>query len=140
MRKLLTVTMALSVLAAAAPLTAQQPPEVKPGPEHKMFKDSEGTWELTFKTAGEDSKGTSTGTVGLGGLWLLEHVKADFSGLAYEGRGSTTYDPAKKKYINVWIDSMSTHPMISEGTYDKGTKTLTMVGKMPTPDGKTVKA
>jgi hypothetical protein len=30
--------------------------------------------------------------------------------------------------------------MISEGTYDKATKTFTMVGNMPMPDGKTLKA
>jgi hypothetical protein len=29
--------------------------------------------------------------------------------------------------------------MVSEGTYDKSTKTLTMTGDMPTPDGKNMK-
>ena len=52
---------------------------------------------------------------------------------------ATSYDPAKKKYINIWIDSMSTTPMISEGAYDKPTKTLTLVGNMQMPDGKSMK-
>jgi hypothetical protein len=29
--------------------------------------------------------------------------------------------------------------LVSEGTYDKATKTLTLTGDMPTPDGKNVK-
>ncbi len=140
MRKIFTVTMALGVLAAAARLTAQQPPEVKPGPEHERLKESEGTWDATIKSTAGDSKGTLSCQVGLNGLWLLEQFKSDFGGMTFEGRGATSYDPAKKKYINVWIDSMSTRPMISEGSYDKSRKTMTMVGNMPMPDGKSMKS
>ena len=43
----------------------------------------------------------------------------------------TVEDPAKKKYINVWFDSMSTAPMIMEGTYDKDNKVLTTTGEGP---------
>jgi hypothetical protein len=34
---------------------------------------------------------------------------------------------------------MTTSPLLSEGTYDKSTKTTTMVGEMPLPDGKRMK-
>jgi hypothetical protein len=34
---------------------------------------------------------------------------------------------------------MSTTPMLSEGTYDKVKKTMTMVGNMTMPDGNTMK-
>jgi hypothetical protein len=50
-----------------------------------------------------------------------------------------TYDAAKKKYVGVWIDSMSTAPMVMEGTFDAAKKTLTMVGDGPGPDGKPTK-
>jgi hypothetical protein len=76
-----------------------------------------------------------TVSVGLNGLWLHEHFKGDFGGAPFEGRGSTSYDLAKKKYVNVWIDSLITSPMLSEGTYDKSARTLTLVGTMPMPDG-----
>ena len=91
-------------------------------------------------TVGGESKGTLSCKVGLNGLWLLEHFKCEFGGMSFEGRGATSYNASKKKYINVWIDSMGTAPMVSEGTYDKSTKTITMVGNMQTPDGKTMKA
>ena len=46
------------------------------------------------------------------------------------------YDPIKKKYVSVWVDSMSAAPMIFEGEYDAAGKTLTMFSDSPTPDGK----
>lgn len=137
--KFLKLTMALGVLALAARLTAQQPPEVKPGPAHEKLKEAEGTWDAIIKSPAGDSKGTLSCKIGLGGLWLLEHFKGDFGGMTFEGNGATGYDPAKKKYVNVWIDSMSTLPTLSEGTYDKATKTMTMTGDMPMPDGKSMK-
>jgi hypothetical protein len=137
MRRVCTLTAALLLLAAMTPVTAQQP--VKPGPEHEMLKQHEGTWEATIKSSAGDSKGTLTCKAGLGGLWVLEHFQGDFGGMAFEGRGAITYDPAKKKYVSIWIDSMSTSPAVSEGTYDKATKTMTMVGDMPMPDGKSMK-
>ena len=138
MRKVFMLTAALGLLVAAARLTAQ-PPDVKPGPEHAILKEAEGTWDATVKSMGGESKGTMSCKVGLNGLWLLEHFTADFGGMSFEGRGATSYDPAKKKYINVWIDSMSTSPMVSEGTYDNAKKSMTFVGNMPTPDGKSMK-
>jgi hypothetical protein len=138
LRKFLTATVALAVLVGTARLTAQQP-EVKPGPEHEKLKEAEGTWDATIKSMGGDSKGTLACKIGLGGLWLLEHFTSDFGGMTFEGRGATSYDPTKKKYVNIWIDSMSTSPMVSEGNYDKKTKTMTMVGNMPMPDGKSTK-
>jgi hypothetical protein len=136
---LVAVTMSLGMLALAARLTAQQPPEVKPGPEHQLLKESEGTWDATVKSMGGESKGTASFKIGLNGLWLLEHFKGDFGGTPFEGVGATSYDPAKKKYVNVWLDSMSTSPMLSEGTYNKATKTMTMTGAMPMPDRKNMK-
>lgn len=139
MRKFLTVAMTLGVLAAAARLTAQQPPDVKPGPEHEKLKEAAGTWDAAIKCMAGDSKGTLTCEAGLNGLWLLEHFKAEIGGKAFEGHGATSFDPAKKKYVNVWIDSMSTRPMVSEGTYDSSTKTMSLVGDMSMPDGKSMK-
>jgi hypothetical protein len=139
LRALPALTLLLAAFAATARLTAQAP-EVKPGPEHELLKESEGTWDATIKMMGGDSKGTETCKMGLNGLWLLEHFKAELGGMPFEGRGATSYDATKKKYVGVWIDSMATSPMVSEGTYDKKTKTMTMVGAMPMPDGKTTKA
>jgi Protein of unknown function (DUF1579) len=75
----------------------------------------------------------------LGGLWLTGTFEGEFAGMKFSGRGLDSYDAMKKKYIGIWVDSMSTSPMVSEGTYDKEKKTLTMTGEGPGPDGKPTK-
>jgi hypothetical protein len=139
MRSARTWAMALLVVVTTG-LAAQEPQIPKPGPEHEHFKQMEGTWDATIHMMEGESKGVMVSKVGLNGLWLLDHFKADFGGMNFEGMGGTSYDAGKKKYVAVWIDSMSTQPMVTEGTYDKQNKTLTMAGNMPTPDGKSMKA
>jgi hypothetical protein len=138
MRMTLTVIVVLGLLAAG-PLAAQQF-DVKPGPEHAFLKQGEGVWDAKAKSTGGDSKGELHCKMALNGLWLLETYKGEAGGQVFEGRGSTSYDPARKKFVNVWIDSMVPSPMISEGTYDKAKKTMTLVGTMPMPDGKSMKS
>ena len=75
----------------------------------------------------------------LGGLWLLGSLESEFGGMKFQGRGMDSYDPAKKKYVGVWIDSMSTSPLVMEGTFDKEKKALTMAGEGPGMDGKPTK-
>jgi hypothetical protein len=111
--------------------------EVKPGPEHEKLKAQEGTWDGTAVINGKESKAVKTEKLGLGNLWLIEHFQTDIDGVKFEGHGMTTYDSLKKKYVNIWIDSMSTSPMISEGNFEKGNR-LVMKGKFSTPDGKTL--
>ena len=130
--------MAACLILAAARLPAQQPAP-KPGPEHEHLKQMEGLWEATIHSQEGQSKGTLSRKMDLNGLWLLEHFKGEFGGMTFQGRGATSYDAGKKKYVNVWIDSMSTLPMVAEGTYDKSKKIMTMVGDMPLPDGKSMK-
>jgi hypothetical protein len=75
----------------------------------------------------------------LGGLWLTGALETELFGSKFQGRSTETYDPNKKKYVSVWIDSMGTSPMLMEGTYDKDKKTLTMIGEGPGMDGKPTK-
>jgi hypothetical protein len=127
---------ALAVVAAPA-VRAQEFP--KPGPEHEILKKQVGTWDATMKMEGMESKAVATYKMDLGGLWLASTFEGDLGGIKFSGRGMDSYDAAKKKYVGVWIDSMSTSPMVMEGTYDKEKKTLTMVGEGPGMDGKPMK-
>ena len=60
-------------------------------------------------------------------------------GRKYTAQRLDGYDPAKKKYVSVWIDSNLTSPVVTEGTYDESTKTLTQTGDGPGFDGKPTK-
>lgn len=134
-----------SVLAAfaglasllSAPLAAQELPQ--PGPEHALLRKMEGTWTAAIKSMGSESSGTQTSKMECGGLWLSTDFQADFGGMKFHGRGFDGYDPAAKKYVSVWVDSMSTTPLRLEGTFDAAGKTLTMKGEGVGPDGKPVK-
>jgi hypothetical protein len=132
-------TMLLSLIGflvwSVLPLAAQ-PPAPKPGPEHALLKDFEGDWEATVSYPGEESKGTATYRLGFGGFWLTEHFQGEFAGMKFEGRSTMGYDPIKKKYVSVWIDSAAPGLTLLEGTYDKATKTLTESGEGPNMEGR----
>ena len=129
-----------AILSSAA--LAQEP--AKPGPEHAILAEMEGTWDAVMHMPGAPkdapaSKGTHVYKMECGGLWLTSKFEGDFGGMKFEGRGIDGYDPAKKKYTGVWVDSMSSTPLLLEGTRDEKTKVLTMTGDHPGPDGKLAK-
>lgn len=132
LRSLLLSVAVLLTAGLSAP--AQEPP--KPGPEHDLLKKWEGTWDVIMKVEGAESKGTSTYKMELGGLWLASSLDIELFGSKFTGKGMDTYDAKKKKFVSIWCDSMSTSPMILEGTYDKETKKMTMSGESAGPDGK----
>jgi hypothetical protein len=124
----------LALICLTNPLKAQLP---GPGPEHEKLKEFVGKWTFTVKTPdGNESKGTSEYKLECGGLWLISDFKTDFGGGPFQGKGIDGFDPAKKKYVSVWVDSMTTAPMSFEGEYDKEGTTLTMISNSLGPDGK----
>jgi hypothetical protein len=124
----------------------QMPPMPKPGPEHALLKMDEGTWDAVVEVVPGPgaqpmtSKGVEVNTVGCGGLCLISDFKGEAMGMPFMGHGITTWDPAKKKYVGAWTDSMSTGVAIGESTYDAATKKWS--GWMEAPDhtGKVVKS
>jgi hypothetical protein len=132
------LTLVCFCLAVATPRLAAQEP-AKAGPEHEMLKKLAGDWDATVSFMGSESKATSHSEVGLGGLWLLTEFKGEFAGAPFAGRGTMGYDPAKKKYVSTWVDSMSASIMFSEGSFDADGKTFTETGSGTGPDGKPTK-
>lgn len=124
-------------LVVAVPAWSQDMP--KPGPEHDVLKALEGNWESTMKAGGQEFKGKVTYKMDLGGLWLAGTMESEMFGTKFTGKSLETYNPAKKKYVSLWVDSMSAAPVIMEGTYDKEKHAMTMVGEGPGMDGKPTK-
>jgi hypothetical protein len=110
-----------------------------PGPEHEFLKKFVGKWTANLKSGAGDSMGTITYQLECGGLWLVSSFEGDFGGMKFQGRGLDGYDPQKKKYVSVWVDSMTPRPTIFEGGLDDAKKTLTMVGEGLGMDGQPVK-
>ena len=138
----------LLVVGGAAMAAAQQqmPPMPKPGPEHDILNMDAGTWEAVVEVTPAPgapvmkSTGVEVSTMGCGGLCLITDFKGEMMGTPFLGHGVTTWDPAKKKYVGSWTDSMSTGLSIGESTYDPATKKWS--GWMEGPDmtGKVMKS
>jgi hypothetical protein len=128
---------AFALCPAASRVRGQDLPA--PGPGHEALKLFVGKWDAKTKSAAGESVGTISYRLECGGLWLVSEFEGEFGGTKFQGRGLDGYDPARKKYVSVWADSMSYRPVLFEGEMDEATKTLTMHGEGPGPDGQTMK-
>ncbi len=117
-----------------------------PGPEHKHMQVLVGKWKTTSKHWMEPgaepsvSEGTCTNEWILGGRYLRATYKADFMGQPFQGEGISGYDRAQKRYFNIWIDNMSTQPMMDAGSYDESSKTFNYKGHFVMPEMGKVKS
>lgn len=110
-----------------------------PSKAHEMLAKDTGTWnaEMTFWSpdSPETMKSTAVATYKmiLGGKYQEANYTGDMMGMPFEGKAIVAYDNAKEKFISTWIDNMGTGMMVSEGTYDEASKTLTFNGTMMDP-------
>ena len=112
-----------------------------PGKEHEIFKALEGKFDadVTMSMPGAPAPEKSTGKAEnkpiFGGRYLHQDWSGSFMGKPFKGAGLWAFDKIKEKYVNLWIDDMSTMVMISEGTADSsaGGKVITTTGKCPDP-------
>ncbi|HVJ69350.1 MAG TPA: DUF1579 family protein [Caulifigura sp.] len=120
-------------MAAVCAASAQDAP--KPGKEHQEMAKLAGKWKVTVTEGG-----TGGGTTGVSefksicnGMWLASDFRLDDG--SFSGHGLDSYDPAKKKYVSVWVDSMSGSPLVFEGDWTEPGKTMVQTAKGPLPDG-----
>jgi Protein of unknown function (DUF1579) len=117
--------------AAIAQDQQDQPWLIKPSEQHKLLKKDVGTWDATVKVwpmAGAEpieSKGVEKNRLLKGGLWLVSRFEGEVIGMPFIGMGTFGYDPAEKKYVGTWVDTMTPHMMTMKSDYDEETKTMT---------------
>ncbi len=112
----------------------------KPTPQHAILARSIGSWtaRIEIRSPGEPpriSRAVETATMECGGLWLVTEIEGEIGGAPYHGRGTYGYDPARGKYLGMWVDSTATYPWLSEGDFDESTNSLTMLMEGPGADG-----
>ena len=109
-----------------------------PTPEHKILQKDVGTWDAIVKVWPQpgaepmESRGTETNEL-LGGMWIVSKFEGKMDDMPFSGTGVFGYDPAEKKYVGTWVDSMSPSLSIVKGDYDSATKTMTTTGDMRDP-------
>jgi hypothetical protein len=72
------------------------------------------------------------------GLWVWSDFEGTMMGQPFEGHALIGYDPASKKVVSFWVDSMSATMSESTGTFDQKTKTLTSIGTTFDPTGQQI--
>lgn len=127
------VTAALLASAGTLALALQdQPAMPSAGPAHAVLLERVGTWDCTMKMwAGPGEPMTTTGTEvdrAVGQFHVLADFEADMMGMPFEGHGITSYDPTKKTYVSIWVDSVEPTPARLEGSYDEATRTFRFEG------------
>ena len=118
----------------------------KPGENHKIIEGLTGSWTYTTKlwmspdtnTPPMESSGKAVARAIMGGRYVQtdntskmqmpgpdgKMMDMDFHGMEIDG-----FDNVKKKFVSSWVDNMGTGIMLSEGTYDPDTKTITFTSE-----------
>jgi hypothetical protein len=110
-----------------------------PGAPHDVLKPMAGKWKYVSKFwhtpdgKPEESSGTSTLKMILGGRYLQHETKGKAMGAPFEGLGFTGYNNVSKTYETTWMDNMSTATMHGTGSFDASAKTLTDTGEFACP-------
>lgn len=106
-----------------------------PGEHHQHLKAFEGKWKQEVKhrmspdAPWTESEGSATYTWVLDGRFLRQEINSTMGDMPFQGLGYLGYDNTKKKYVNTWMDSMSTGIIYSEGTCDPSGKIFTLKGE-----------
>lgn len=110
-----------------------------PGEPHKLFTALEGTWTTKTRSWMEpgkppvESTGSCEQKVLLGGRYLQQEYTGDVMGETFKGINIIGYDNHIKKYVSVWLDSMSTGIYFFEGTASKDGRTITQESRYDDP-------
>ena len=128
--RLLVCLLGLYVFVFTKGAAAQSPAAPKAGAEHAALQKLEGTWDVAITLLGSvKAAGEATYKMECGGLWRQRDLTFTLGETTIHTKGLDTYDPLKKKYVSIQVDSMSTAPSIVEGTYDDAMTTLTQTGE-----------
>jgi hypothetical protein len=112
----------------------QKAAEVRP--EHKQLDYFVGDWSTTTtmasdgKSPPQKSEGKAHNEAIFGGRYQRMTFDGTYEGQPFKGEGFLGFDNMKGKFLNTWIDSMSTSFWLAYGTYDAATKTYTFRGDM----------
>ncbi|MHC5009447.1 MAG: DUF1579 family protein [Planctomycetota bacterium] len=92
-----------------------------PGEHHAELGYYIGKWKTEFKMVMPGAPGMPP-TEGsaefswlMEGRWLAQRFNSTMMGMPYEGFGLTGWDNYKNKWVQCWVDSMSTTLLTSEG-------------------------
>jgi hypothetical protein len=126
-----TLFVGLALVGWMTPDMWAQMTPAEPTKEHKLLQQDVGVWDAEMKVwmQGPDAEPTVSKGVErvrpLGDLWVLSTFEGTVAGQAFTGHSQMGFDPLKKKFVGTWIDTVSPHISVMEGTHDEATQELT---------------
>jgi len=109
----------------------------QPTAEHGALMELVGEWNVqcTYAMApGEEMTCEAKETIEpVGAFWTVSLFQSEMMGMPFTGRCTTGYDPRRSLWIATWVDSMSPHMFVMEGTFDEAGRVLTMTSEGPAP-------
>jgi len=79
------------------------------------------------------ARGHGVNYMTLGGKFLRQDFSGSMLKKPFSGFGFTGFDTVSSEFTSVWMDSLSTSMMVSTGSYDSVTKTLSVSGLASCP-------
>ncbi len=110
-----------------------------PGAPHKLLSTLAGSWTTKTTAWMEPDKPPMEGTgtceqkMLLDGRYLQQEYTGEMMGSEFRGINLIGYDNHTKKYVSIWIDSMSTGIYYFEGTASADGKTITQESSYDDP-------
>jgi hypothetical protein len=107
---------------------------------HKTLAQLAGTWaySVTMWMSPDAPPMKSSGTsitkpimngryfsTDITGMMKMPGADGKLKDVTFKGMSVDGYDNAKQKFVSSWVDNMGTGILLSEGTYDPGTKSFT---------------
>ena len=127
--------LATGVAGFAAGRATPQEFFVEPTEQHRWLAGQAGDYEGKLTGMMGESEAASHVESILGGLWTVTDFETTLMGAPLKGLEIRGYDTHQEKFVSVWIDSMSTSLIVSEGDYDEEAKMLTLKGLSKGMDG-----
>lgn len=135
MRRTLFALLACTFVAGQT--TAQEVPKPAPATkESEWLKPFVGEWDVEMESVAFPGspamkcKGTFSARA-IGNQWVVADSVANPAGIKVVAVLTVGYDPAKKKYVGSWVDSMQTNMWIYEGTVSEDGKTISLLADGP---------
>jgi len=144
-----TTTATTGTSTGAAPATGMPDPQemmkqmmelAKTNENHKILADLAGNWTYKIKFMNpatgkwEESGGTAVrknlmdgrySVLDVTGKMQMPGADGKMKEMTFKGQGVDGYDNVKKKFVSAWVDNMGTGIMMSEGTYNPTSKSVT---------------
>ncbi|MCI0341932.1 MAG: DUF1579 domain-containing protein [Planctomycetales bacterium] len=108
-----------------------------PAAQHKKLEALVGEWETVTSVMGTPgSKGSAKFEMEMGGRWLKQTYSGSMMGTPFTGVGYLGFDRIRGRYVQIWLDTLSTAPSIAYGDFGQDGKVLQMFGEMDEPQMK----